>query len=72
MNSGGDTACAYCRVANCGPPNATDNQEIVEVTQPRVNAFMMQNCGLVPQITEEIVDVITGMMCPMILRMSPR
>ena len=46
--------------------------EIVEVIQLRVNAFMMENCGLVPQITQEIVDLITGMTGPIILRMSPR
>ena len=67
-NRGRDTACAYCRVADCGPPNATDHQEFVEVIQLRVNAFMMENCGLVPQIMEEIEDLITGMTGPIILR----
>ena len=45
-NRGGDTACAYCRVADCGPLNATDHREIVEVIQLRVNAFMTENRGL--------------------------
>ena len=48
----------------------TDHGEIVVVIQLRANAFMIQNCDLVPQITEEIVDVITGMTGPMILRVS--
>ena len=43
-----------------------------QMIQLSVNACMMQNCGLEPLITEEIVDVITGMTGPILLRMRPR
>ena len=46
--SGGDSACASHRGADCGLTFVTDHGEIVKV---------MQLAILVPQITEEVVEV---------------
>ena len=55
---GGETACACRRGTDRGRPSVTDHGQIV----PARDA----DCGLVPQITEEIMDVFSCMTAPMI------